>query len=80
MASQKNLAIGIPINPYNYGTTARRKNLIQAELTGCSMTPDNCHGADGHEFAKAPGTFRMPSTNIPPVFGNLRTAERRHGL
>jgi hypothetical protein len=31
--------------------------LFSRELTGCSMTADNCHGADEREFERASEIF-----------------------
>jgi hypothetical protein len=33
------------------------ENLFSAELTGCSMSTDNCHDADEREFAKSVDNF-----------------------
>src|ERR1019366_5243785 len=52
--------------PYNYGLPAPAPgNLFGPELTGCSMTPDNRHGADGCEFAKASKIFRVLRISRP---------------
>jgi hypothetical protein len=45
-------------SPYNYPLPAAAPaNLFGAELTGCSMTADNCHDADEREFKKASNFF-----------------------
>jgi two-component system chemotaxis response regulator CheY len=41
------------------------KDLFDPELTRCSMTADNCHGADGCRFEKSGGEFSYATRGHP---------------
>jgi two-component system chemotaxis response regulator CheY len=60
--------------PYNYGQPGgSAADLSGPELTRCSMSPDNCHGADGCEYEKS-GEILFACCAHSPVFSGLRIA------